>query len=83
MSGAQVYAHIWTRLVVGHVAIIFALHFYIPNSSNIKKKKKKTTSTHLGVTPYGRGREYVIMRDKKGMPYKVALPKGDPGGEHE
>jgi hypothetical protein len=25
----------------------------------------------------------VIMRDKKGNPYKVKLPAGDPGGEHE
>jgi len=30
-----------------------------------------------------RGREYVIYRDKKGNPYKVKLPKDDPGGEHE
>ena len=26
---------------------------------------------------------YTWARDKKGMPYKVALPAGDPGGEHE
>jgi hypothetical protein len=25
----------------------------------------------------------MIMRDKKGNPYKINLPKGDPGGEHE
>lgn len=33
--------------------------------------------------PNPRGRGYVIMRDKEGNPYKVMLPKGDPGGEHE
>ena len=32
---------------------------------------------------YGRGRDYVIYRDKFGNPFKVRLPKNDPGGEHE
>jgi hypothetical protein len=36
-----------------------------------------------GYHSYGRGRGHVIMRDKNGLPYKVDLPKGDPGGEHE
>ena len=30
-----------------------------------------------------RQRGYTIYRDKNGMAYKVQLPKGDPGGEHE
>ena len=75
----QVYAHIWTSLVVGHVAIIFAAYFTFKQFHNIKNNKYQFGGYHS----YGRGREYVIMRDKKGMPYKVALPKGDPGGEHE
>ena len=38
----QVYAHIWTSLVVGHVAIIFALHFTYPKQfPTLQKKKKK------------------------------------------
>ena len=36
-----------------------------------------------GYHSYGRGRGHIIMRDKNGNPYKVLLPKGDPGGEHE
>ena len=75
----QVYAHIWTSLVVGHVAIIFAAYFTFKQFHNIKNNKYQFGGYHS----YGRGRGYVIMRDKKGMPYKVALPKGDPGGEHE
>ena len=75
----QVYAHIWTSLVVGHVAIIFAAYYTFKQFHNIKKKKYNFGGYHS----YGRGREYVIMRDKKGQPYKVALPHGDPGGEHE
>ena len=31
----------------------------------------------------GRVRNFVIYRDKKGNPFKVKLPDGDPGGEHE
>jgi len=75
----QLYADIWTGLVVGHVAIIFAAYYTFKQFHNIKNNKYQFGGYHS----YGRGREYVIMRDKKGMPYKVALPKGDPGGEHE
>ena len=37
----------------------------------------------MGYHSYGRGREYVILRDKFGNPFKHQLPKNDPGGEHE
>ena len=30
-----------------------------------------------------RARGSVIYRDKYGNPYKVELPKNDPGGEHD
>tara|TARA_E500000178_G_scaffold354929_1_gene425711 strand:- start:3190 stop:3570 length:381 start_codon:yes stop_codon:yes gene_type:complete len=36
-----------------------------------------------GYHSYGRGRGYVILRDKKGNPIKYNLPANDPGGEHE
>ena len=69
---------IWTGLVVGHIAIIMAVYYTFKQFHNIKKQKYS-----WGYHSYGRGREYVIMRDKKGNPYKVKLPAGDPGGEHE
>jgi len=75
----QLYADVWTGLVVGHVAIIFAAYYTFKQFHNIKNRKYQFGGYHS----YGRGREYVIMRDKKGNPYKVALPKNDPGGEHE
>ena len=68
----------WVGLVVGHLGIIFAMYYTFKQFHNIKKQKYS-----WGYHSYGRGREYVIMRDKKGNPYKVKLPAGDPGGEHE
>jgi hypothetical protein len=75
----QLYADVWTGLVVGHMAIIFAAYYTFKQFHNAKNSKYQFGGYHS----YGRGREYVIMRDKKGNPYKVALPKNDPGGEHE
>ena len=71
---------IWTGLVIGHIAIILAMYYTFKQFHNMKKDKVKY---RWGYHSYGRGREYVIMRDKKGNPYKVNLPTGDPGGEHE
>ena len=75
----QVYAHIWTSLVVGHIAIIMATYYTFKQFHNISKNKYKFGTYHS----YGRGRDYVIYRDKYDNPYKVKLPKNDPGGEHE
>lgn len=75
----QVYADVWTGLVVGHVAIICAAYYTFKQFHNVKNQRYQFGGYHS----YGRGREYVIMRDKKGNPYKVQLPANDPGGEHE
>ena len=74
----QLYADIWTGLVVGHIAIIFASYYTFKQFHNIKENKYNW-SYHS----YGRSREYVILRDKFGTPFKHYLPKNDPGGEHE
>jgi len=74
----QIYADVWTGLVVGHIALIFAVYFTFKQFHNVNKRKY-----NWGYHTYGRGREYVIMRDKFGNPYKVKLPENDPGGEHE
>ena len=74
----QVYADIWTALVVGHIAVIFAAYYTFKQFHNIKENKYK-----WGYHSYDRGREYVILRDKFGTPFKHYLPKNDPGGEHE
>ena len=50
---------IWTGLVVGHIAIIMAVYYTFKQFHNIKKQKYS-----WGYHSYGRGREYVIMRDK-------------------
>ena len=46
---------------------------------NVKEKRYQFGTYHS----YGRGRDYVIYRDIFGNPFKVRLPKNDPGGEHE
>ncbi len=70
---------IWTGLVVGHIAIIFAMYYTFKQFHNIKERKYDFGGYHS----YGRGRDYVILRDRKGNPFKFKLPNGDPGGEHE
>ena len=75
----QLYAHIWTSLVIGHIAIIFAVYYTFKQFHNVTQNKYRFGTYHS----YGRGRDYVFYRDKHGNPYKVKLPDGDPGGEHE
>tara|TARA_B100000963_G_C22121638_1_gene449300 strand:- start:46 stop:420 length:375 start_codon:yes stop_codon:yes gene_type:complete len=70
---------IWGSLVVGHVAVIMAMYWTFKQFHNVKENKYRFGTYHS----YGRGRDYVFYRDKHGNPYKVMLPKGDPGGEHE
>ena len=65
--------------VVSHFILILAIVVTVATfkvSENVYRFKD-------GYTSYGRSREYVLYRDKHGMAYKVALPKNDPGGEHE
>ena len=70
---------IWGSLVIGHIAVIFAMYYTFKQFHNISINKYRFGTYHS----YGRGRDYVIYRDRKGNPYKVKLPDNDPGGEHE
>ena len=70
---------IWGSLVIGHIAVIFAMYYTFKQFHNISINKYRFGTYHS----YGRGRDYVIYRDKRGNPYKVRLPDNDPGGEHE
>ena len=70
---------IWGSLVVGHIAVIFAMYYTFKQFHNVTQNRYKFGTYHS----YGRGRDYVIYRDKHGHAYKVKLPDGDPGGEHE
>ena len=72
-------ADIWASLVIGHIALIFACYYTFKQFHNISNNKYRFGTYHS----YSRAREYVINRDKFGNAYKVNLPKGDPGGEHE
>ena len=70
---------IWGSLVIGHIAVIFAMYYTFKQFHNVTQNRYKFGTYHS----YGRGRDYVIYRDKHGNAYKVKLPEGDPGGEHE
>ena len=71
---------IWVGLVVGHIAVIFAVYFTFKQFHNISKNNYRFDT---GYHSFSRARNFVIYRDKKGNPIKVDLPEGDPGGEHE
>tara|TARA_B100000035_G_C20729700_1_gene434959 strand:+ start:262 stop:636 length:375 start_codon:yes stop_codon:yes gene_type:complete len=75
----QIYADVWTGLVIGHIAIIMATYYTFKQFHNISKNKYRFGSYHS----YGRSRDYVMYRDMHGNAYKVRLPENDPGGEHE
>ena len=72
-------ADIWTALVVGHIAVILAMYYTFKQFHNVKNQRYQFGSYHS----VGRQRGYTCARDKQGNPFKVALPAGDPGGEHE
>jgi hypothetical protein len=62
--------------IIAHVLVIAGIIF-------TKKQLNSNTYKFGSFHSYGRGREYVILRDKHGNPIKHNLPKNDPGGEHE
>tara|TARA_X000000950_G_scaffold125844_1_gene157539 strand:- start:11265 stop:11651 length:387 start_codon:yes stop_codon:yes gene_type:complete len=76
---AMVYG--WAGLVIGHLAIIFAIYYTFKQFHNASKQQQDYKfGTYHSV---GRTRSFMIGRDKKGNPYKVYFDKSDPGGEHE
>ena len=73
----------WTGLVVGHIAVLCAVYYTFKQFHNAQYKAKAFTYDFSGYHSHGRGRGYVIYRDKQGNPIKVKLDPNDPGGEHE
>ena len=72
---------IWAGLVIGHIAILMASYYTF---KQFQGARNNSMSYKFGTYhSYGRGRNYVIYRDKRGNPFKVKLPENDPGGEHE
>ena len=70
----------WTGLVIGHLAIIFAMYWTFKQFHNVGKKYPYQFN---GYHSAGRTRGFMIARDKKGNPYKLYFDPKDPGGEHE
>lgn len=75
----------WT--VFGYTAIahlIFIAAVFITVATFETAKRNPDSFKFIkGYHSYGRTRDYVMYRDKNGMPYKVKLDPRDPGGEHE
>lgn len=64
---------------LGHVALIAAIVITVGTFKVAEHRPYMFGSYHS----VGRQRGYTWARNKKGEMYKVALPAGDPGGEHE
>mgnify|MGYP001441726155 CR=1 FL=1 len=75
----------WT--VFGYTAVahfVFLIAVFITvGTFAVAEKSPSTFNFVKGYHSYGRSRDYVVYHDKEGMPFKVPLGKGDPGGEHE
>ena len=67
---------------IAHIAFITAIVVTVA-TFKVAERSPNAFNFIKGYHSYGRGRQTMIMRDKKGNPYKINLPKGDPGGEHE
>lgn len=69
----------WIGLVAGHLGVIFATYYTFKTFHDARQHRFDFNSYHS----LGRTRGMMVGRDKHGNPYRVDLPKGDPGGEHE
>ena len=67
---------------IAHVALIAAIVVTV-GTFKVAEHKPEAFEFVKGYHSYGRGRKSTIFRDKQGKAHKVALDKGDPGGEHE
>ena len=63
---------------VSHLCLILAIVITVSTFRQAEKFRFDT-----GYHTPDRQRGYTIYRDKHGYAYKVKLPDGDPGGEHE
>ena len=70
----------WTGMIAVHLGLIFACYYTFKQFHNVKQKKDFKFGSYHSL---GRSRGAMIGYDRKGNPYKVELPNGDPGGEHE
>ena len=65
-----------------HVLLVAAVVITVA-TFKVAEYKPSAFTWKTGYHSHGRGRNYVIHRDKKGKITKQYLPDNDPGGEHE
>ena len=63
-----------------HFLLIFAI---VATITTFTFSEKRVYRFREGYHSANRSRVSLIFRDKNGNPYKVNLPKNDPGGEHD
>ena len=63
-----------------HFLLIFAI---VATITTFTFSEKRVYRFREGYNSANRSRVSLIFRDKNGNPYKVNLPKNDPGGEHD
>ena len=86
----QVLAFMWSAIFalqmniaissISHVAFVTGVVITV---ATFKVAETTGFKFRSGYHSHGRGRNYVIHRDKKGKITKQYLPDNDPGGEHE
>ena len=67
---------------IGHVVFVSAIVITVA-TFKVAETNPGAFKFRKGYHSHGRGRNYVIHRDKKGKITKQYLPANDPGGEHE
>ena len=71
--------YVFGLTVVAHFVLILAIVVTVITFTATERTYRFKEGYHSA----NRGRDYVIYRGKDGTPYKVPLPKNDPGGEHD
>ena len=76
----SIYAFMYSA--IGHVIFVTGI---VVTVATFKQAERNPQSFNWmnGYHSHGRGRNFVIWRDKNGNPHKQPLPDNDPGGEHE
>jgi len=76
----SVYAFMYSA--IGHVIFVAGVVVTVATFRQAERSPQSFNWMN-GYHSHGRGRNFVIWRDKNGNPHKQPLPDNDPGGEHE
>ena len=75
--------NIFMNFAISSIALVAFVTGVVITVATFKVAETTGFKFRSGYHSHGRGRNYVIHRDKKGKITKQYLPDNDPGGEHE